>query len=245
MKTVVIVQARMASTRLPEKVLKKVLEKPLLEYQIERLRRVKSADQVVVATTLNEEDGAIARFCERLSLPCFRGADQDVLSRYHGAATAFNADVVVRVTSDCPLIDPAVVERVVHYYRENAAVFDYVSNCITRTYPRGMDTEVFPFEILEEAFFEAIDPADREHVTPFIYRQRGRFRLANVAHEKDLSRHRWTVDTEEDFALIQQIIERLYLRIPTFRMEDVLDLFDRDAGLFQINAHIAQKETGG
>jgi spore coat polysaccharide biosynthesis protein SpsF len=243
-KTVVIVQARMASTRLPGKVLKEVLGKPLLEYQIERLRMVKSADQIVVATTLNDEDGAILQYCERLSLPCFRGAEQDVLSRYHAAATAFNADAVVRVTSDCPIIDPDIVERVLRYYHENATKFDYVSNCLTRTYPRGMDTEVFPFRILEEAFFEATEPADREHVTPFICRQKQRFRLANVAYHKDLSCHRWTVDTGEDLALIQRIIESLYLRIPAFRMEDVLDLFDRDASLFQINAHIAQKETG-
>ena len=108
-----------------------------------------------------------------------------------------------------------------------------------------MDTEVFPYRILEEAFFEAVEPADREHVTPFIYRQKQRFRLANVAYHKDLSRHRWTVDTGEDFELIRRIIESLYRQLPAFRMEDVLNLFDRDAGLFQINAHIAQKETGG
>ena len=244
MKTVVIVQARMASTRLPGKVLKEVLDKPLLEYQIERLRRVKSADQIVVATTLNDKDRAIVQFCERLSLPCFRGAEEDVLSRYHAAATVFNADVVVRVTSDCPIIDPDIVERVLLYYHENATELDYVSNCLTRTYPRGMDTEVFPFRILEDAFLEATEPVDREHVTPFVYRQMQRFRLANVSYHKDLSCHRWTVDTGEDFALIQRIIESLYLRIPAFRMEDVLDLFDRDASLFQINAHVAQKETG-
>jgi spore coat polysaccharide biosynthesis protein SpsF len=244
LKVVVIVQARMASTRLPGKVLKRVLDKPLLEYQIERIRRVKSVEEIVIATTVNDADRAIVEFCDRLALPCFRGSEQDVLSRYFAAAVAFHADVVVRLTSDCPIIDPHVVERVLRHFLEYATEFDYVSNCLTRTYPRGMDTEVFPFGILEEAYCEAVKPMDREHVTPFIYRQQRRFRLSNVAYHEDLSHHRWTVDTVEDFALIRRIIESLYPRDPEFRMEDVLGLFDRDPGLFQINAHVEQKKTG-
>jgi len=244
LKVVVIVQARMASTRLPGKVLKRVLDKPLLEYQIERIRRVKSAEEIVIATTVNDGDRAIVELCDRLALPCFRGSEQDVLSRYYAAAVAFRADVVVRLTSDCPIIDPHVVERVLRHFLENATEFDYVSNCLTRTYPRGMDTEVFPFGILEEAYSEAAEPMDREHVTLFIYRQQRRFRLSNVAYHEDLSRHRWTVDTREDFALIRRIIENLYPRDPEFRMEDVLGLFDRDPGLFQINAHVEQKKPG-
>lgn len=234
----------MASTRLPGKVLKKVLDKPLLEYQVERVRRVKSAEEVVIATTVNDGDRAIVECCDRLAVPCFRGSEQDVLSRYHAAAAAFHADVVVRLTADCPIIDPHVVERVIRHFIGNAAGLDYVSNCLKRTYPRGMDTEVFPFGILETACREATDPADREHVTPFIYRQPGRFRLANVAYHEDASRHRWTVDTTEDFALIRRIIETLYPRDPEFRMEDVLGLFDRDPGLFRINAHVEQKKAG-
>ena len=244
MKTVVIVQARMTSSRLPGKVLKRVLDKPLLEYQIERVRKVKSADEIVIATTVNNVDREIVEFCDRLSLPCFRGSEQDVLSRFRDAAAAFHADVVIRLTSDCPIIDPHVVERVLRHFLENASNYDYVSNCIARTYPRGMDTEIFPFGILEEAYHEAEEPADREHVTPFIYRQRHRFRLSNVAYPRDLSFHRWTVDTEEDFTLIRRIIEELHPLNPEFRMEDVLGLFDREPDLYRINANVEQKDTG-
>jgi spore coat polysaccharide biosynthesis protein SpsF len=242
MKTVIIVQARMSSTRLPGKVLKRVLDKPLLEHQIERIRRVRSADEIVVATSVNHADEEIVEFCGRLSLPFFRGEEQDVLSRYHSAAREFHADVVVRLTSDCPVIDPSVIEKVLRHYFDHVTDFDYVSNCLTRTYPRGMDTEVFPFRVLEQAFYEAAEAGDREHVTPFIYRQADRFRLSNVAYHEDCSRHRWTVDTEEDFTLIRRIIESLYPFDPAFRMEDILTLLESDPGLFRINAHVEQKK---
>lgn len=244
MKTVIIVQARMTSTRLPGKIMKEVMGKPLLEYQVERMKRVESANEIVIATTVGDADRVIVEFCDRLSIPCFRGSEQDVLSRYYESAKAFNADIVVRLTSDCPLVDPSIVERVLRFYFDHSSEYDYVSNCLVRTYPRGMDTEVFPSGILEEAYSEATEPADREHVTPFIYRQQRRFRLANVTYHVDLSRHRWTVDTREDFALIRRIIESLYPRNPEFRMEDILELFDCDPELLLINAHVGQKKPG-
>ncbi len=239
-----IIQARMTSTRLPGKVLKEVLGRPLLDYQIERLRRVKAADGVVVATTANETDGPIVELCSRLSVPVFRGSEDDVLSRYYFAAREHGAEAVVRLTSDCPLIDPAVVDRVIGFYIERRPDFDYVSNCLQRTYPRGMDTEVFSFKALEQAFNEAVERHDREHVTPFIYSRPDRFALANVAYGKDESRHRWTVDTPEDFELIRRVIETLYPVKPGFAMEDVLALFEKDKSLFLINAHVEQKKPG-
>lgn len=242
MKTVIIVQARMTSTRLPGKIMKEVMGKSLLEYQLERMKRVKSVDEIVVATTWGDADRVIVDFCDRLSIHYFRGSEQDVLSRYYEAAKAFHADVVVRLTSDCPLIDPSIVERVLQHYFDHSAEYDYVSNCLIRTYPRGMDTEIFPVGVLEEGFREATDPQDREHVTSFFYRHDQRYRLSNVAYSRDCSRHRWTVDTEEDFILIKQILEILYPAKPDFSMEDVLDLFERDPRLFAINAHVEQKE---
>jgi spore coat polysaccharide biosynthesis protein SpsF len=231
----------MGSTRLPGKVLKEILGKSLLEHQTERIRRIKLFDEIVIATTVNGADDVIEELCGRLSLSCFRGPEEDVLARYHAAAMVFHADVVVRLTSDCPVIDPDVVERVLQFYLGHSAEFDYVSNVLPRTYPRGMDTEVFPFRVLDTVFHEATLPRDREHVTPFIYRNRQRFRLANMASDIDLSRHRWTVDTEEDFALIRRIIEELYPGNPAYGMADILGLFDRDPGLFLINAHVEQK----
>lgn len=242
MRPVIIVQARMTSTRLPGKVMKTVLGKPLLEYQVERLRRASTAD-LAVATTEIEADGPIAELCERLAVPCFRGPEEDVLARYHGAAASLQADPVVRVTADCPVIDPAVVDRVVRYYLDLEGEYDYVSNCLSRTFPRGMDTEVFSREALDGAFRDAVDPTDREHVTPFLYRHPERFRLGNVRHTRDLSRHRWTVDTWEDFLLIREILEDLYPRDPAFGMEDILALFDGRPSLFRINAHVGQKIT--
>jgi spore coat polysaccharide biosynthesis protein SpsF len=232
----------MTSTRLPGKIMKEVMGKPLLEYQVERMKRVKSADEIVIATTWGEADRVIVDYCDRLSIHYFRGSEQDVLSRYYEAAKASHADVVVRLTSDCPLIDPSIVERVLQYYFDHSAEFDYVSNCLIRTYPRGMDTEVFPVRVIEEGFREATDPQDREHVTSFFYRQDRRYKLSNVAYSRDCSRHRWTVDTEEDFILIKRILESFYPVKPDFSMEDVLDLIERDPGLFAINAHVEQKK---
>ncbi|HBQ25201.1 MAG TPA: acylneuraminate cytidylyltransferase, partial [Syntrophomonas sp.] len=168
MKTIIIVQARMTSTRLPGKVLKEVLGKPLLEYQIERLRQVRLADELVIATTTNDTDQPIVELCEHLGGAYYRGSEEDVLSRYYEAATQFKADAVVRVTSDCSLIDPGVMDEVIGLYINNRDNYDYVSNTLERTYPRGLDTEVFSMAALEKAYKEAGEQPDREHVTLFM-----------------------------------------------------------------------------
>lgn len=242
MKIVIIVQARMTSTRLPGKVLKMVLGKSLLEYQIERLRRVKLAHEIVIATTTNAADEPIVELCDRLSLSYFRGSEQDVLARYHEAAKLHQADGVVRVTSDCPLIDPQVIDKVIQFYMNHQGEYDYVSNCLERSYPRGMDTEVFSFQALQQAFLEATAPPEREHVTPFIYRQPERYRLAQVVYFQNQSHHRWTVDTPEDFELIKRIIEALDPKFPEFTLEDCLNLLEQHSDWSIINAHIEQKQ---
>ncbi|MBL1198520.1 MAG: acylneuraminate cytidylyltransferase [Nostoc sp. GBBB01] len=242
MKTVIIVQARMTSTRLPGKVLKKVLHKPLLEYQIERLKRVKLADEIVIATTKNTKDLPIVELCDRLLIPYFRGSEEDVLARYYHTAKEHRADVVVRVTSDCPLIDPQLIDKVIQFYIEDK--YDYVSNSLERSYPRGMDTEVFSFLALHQAFVEATAQPDREHVTPFIYMHPERYRLGNVVYSENQSLHRWTVDTADDFELIKRIIEALYPQIPKFSLEDCLDLLRQYPHWSLTNAHVEQKQYG-
>lgn len=247
MKIVLIVQARMTSTRLPGKILKEMLGKPLLGYQVEQLRRVRQADALWIATTDAEQGNPqtsqpIVDFCEQWGVPYVRGSETDVLSRYHQAAQAAQADVVVRLTSDCPIIDPAVVDRVIEAYRADPQAYDYVSNTLERTYPRGMDTEVFSFAALETAHREAMLPHEREHVTPFFYTQPERFRLGNVAHPVDESQHRWTVDTPEDFALISRIIEALYPEKQSFAMQDVLTLLAQHPDWTELNAHVEQKK---
>lgn len=244
MKVVIIIQARMTSSRLPGKILKKVLGKSLLEYQIERLRRVKLADEAVIATTINKTDELIVQLCNSLSVLYFRGSEEDVLSRYYEAAKVHQADVIVRVTSDCPLIDPEVIDQVIKFYIDHQTEYDYVSNSLEKTYPRGMDTEVFSFKTLQEAFLEATALPDREHVTPFIYRQPDRYSLANVNYSENQSHHRWTVDTPEDFELIKKIIEAIYPKMPNFTLRDCLNLLHKNPEWSTINAHIQQKKYG-
>lgn len=241
MNTIIIVQARMTSTRLPGKVLKKVLDKPLLEYQIERLQRVKLARSIVIATTTNDTDQPIVDLCTKLNVPFFRGSELDVLARYHGAAMTYRADVVVRVTSDCPLIDPQVIDKVIKFYLDHYPEYDYVSNTLERSYPRGMDTEIFSIQVLDEIFREASAQPDREHVTPFIYRHPERYNLANVSCAVDYSNHRWTVDTPEDFELVSNIISALYPANRFFNMQDCLDLLNKNPEWVKINSHVQQK----
>lgn len=241
MTTTIIVQARMGSSRLPGKVLKGVLGKTLLEYQIERLLRVRRADQVIIATTVESKDDPIVTLCTDLKVPCFRGSEEDVLSRYFQAASKYQADTVVRITADCPLIDPVVIDRVIGYYQDHFPRYDYVSNCFKRRYPRGMDTEVFSFKALAEAATEAKLAPEREHVTYFTYKRPERYTLGSVVYEEDFSHYRWTVDTPEDFELIKRMITALYPTNPQFTLEDCLALLEKHPEWAQINAGIKQK----
>lgn len=242
MKTVIISQARMTSTRLPGKVLRTVLDKSLLEYQIERLRRVELSDYLIIATTVNPQDDPIVALCEQLGTAYYRGPEEDVLARFYEAATLHSADTVVRVTSDCPLIDPEVVNSVIAFYQARFPEFSYVSNTLQRTFPRGMDTEVFSYQSLEQAFLNGKEKWQREHVTPYIHQNPTRFSLANVAAERDYSHHRWTVDTMEDFSLIKKIIESLYPKNRRFSLQDCLHLLDRLPEWAALNAMVEQKK---
>jgi spore coat polysaccharide biosynthesis protein SpsF len=244
MNIVMIVQARMTSNRLPGKVLKKVLGKPLLEYQIERLRSVKNAHHLVIATTTNETDQPIVGWCERYGVDYFRGSENDVLSRYYHAAKKCVADIVVRLTSDCPLIDPIVVDQVIKYYLDNLNQYDYISNSLTRSYPRGMDTEVFSFKVLSEAYLNSTMDLEKEHVTPYIYTRPLNYRIGQYRYSVDESEHRWTVDTAEDFELIRLILEELYPSKPEFTLEDCLRLLEQNPEWVEINRHIEQKKLG-
>jgi spore coat polysaccharide biosynthesis protein SpsF len=243
LRVVILVQARMGSTRLPGKVLKEVLEKPLLQYLIERLKRVELADEVVIATTTNDLDQEIVEFCQMEQIPLFRGSEEDVLARFYQAAKAFNAEVVVRVTSDCPLIDPKLIGEVIQSYLDNYKTFDYVSNSHMRSFPIGMDTEVFSFKALEEAYNESSLPEEREHVTPFIYRRPGRYKTKLLVHEPNLSFLRLTVDTSEDFELIKKLIEEIYPKKSEFSMDDLVrELTENHPEWQQINSSIKQRE---
>lgn len=242
MSTVIIAQARMTSTRLPGKVLKTVLGKPLLTYFVERLRRVALADKVVIATTTNTSDEPIVNLCRMMQVSFTRGSESDVLSRYYDAAMVTGANTIVRVTSDCPLIDPLLVDETIRLFHDNSLRFDYVSNSLESKYPLGMGVEVFTMQALKEAHTEGISNAEREHVTPFLYTHPERYRIGGVRSPRDLSQHRWTVDTPEDLELVTRIIQALYPLKPDFDLADILELVAGHPDWPLINAHIRQKK---
>jgi spore coat polysaccharide biosynthesis protein SpsF len=241
MKTVIIVQARMTSTRLPGKVLLPLADQPMLMRLVERLRRVKQADAIVIATTTNATDDPIATLCETLVVPCHRGSEHDVLSRYADAARLNAAQVVVRVTSDCPLIDPVLVDKLITIYAEGGC--DYVSNMQPPTWPYGMAIEVFSAAALDDAHREATQDSEREHVTPFIYWHPERYRLRNIESPQNLSQQRWTVDTPEDYQLVRRLFETLYPENPHFTLADVLAMMEAHPDWMRINQHIQQKQA--
>ena len=241
MRKLIIVQARMTSTRLPGKVMKIVCGKPLLAHLINRLKRVKCADQIVIATTVNESEDIIVDLCKKLDISYFRGSEEDVLGRYYETAVKYEGDVIIRITSDCPVIDPDVVDYLIDFYMKNLKKYDYVTNTLKRTYPRGMDTEIVSFKALKEAHFNAYDPLDREHVTLFIRNRPTQYRLHNIKYSSDLSRYRLTVDTSEDMELIRRIFEALYVENPEFSMKDILSKMAANPDWIKINSHVKQR----
>lgn len=243
MKTVIIIQARMGSSRLPGKVLLSLEGKTILEHIISRLQRSQLADLVMVATSVKNIDQPIADLMSKVGIKCYRGDEHDVLSRYYFAAKEVGANTVVRCNGDCPLIDPDVVDKIISSYYDNNLNCDYVSNILEPTYPTGMHTEVFSFSALEKAYKEAIDPLEREHVTPYLYRNPNLFKLSNVCISENLSWHRWTLDFPEDLILISRIYAALYPNDICFGMSDILKLLTVNKDWSRINENIHKQAT--
>jgi spore coat polysaccharide biosynthesis protein SpsF len=236
---VVIVQARMTSTRLPGKVLLPILDRPMLAWELDRLRSVRRDVRIAVATTVRPEDEPIVELCAAMDVPIARGSEEDVLDRYRQAAELFDADPVIRVTSDCPLIDPDVTRAVLELWERSGA--DYASNTLERRFPRGLDSEVFSRSSLEVAWREAAEAHEREHVTPFLYQHPERFRLRSLRSAEDNGHRRWTVDTEEDLAFVRAVFESLASDRRDFRTADVLELLIERPELELINRMVEQK----
>jgi len=237
----VIIQARTGSTRLPGKVLKEIGGRTLLEILVERVKHATLVDKIIVATTDKTEDDKIVGLVEKLGLDCFRGSENDVLDRYYQAARKFKADTVIRITGDCPLMDPKVIDQVVGFYKENSDKFDYVSNIRPPTFPDGMDVEVFPFTVLEKAWKNAELPSEREHVTAYIANHPEIFRIGNVVYKYNASSVRLTVDSEEDFKLIERILKGFDYE-NNFSLEDILDFRKKYPDIFLINARYERNE---
>lgn len=237
---IAILQARISSTRLPGKVLKPILGVPMLQRQIERLCHVRLFDNLVVATSADDSDTPVAELCGELNIDCFRGSLDDVLDRYYRAVQSQAADTVVRLTGDCPLADPDVISGCIEYFLRHD--YDYVSNCMERTYPVGLDVEVFRFDCLRQAWEDARLPSEREHVTPFIKNHPERFSIGHFRNHTDLSHHRWTVDEAEDFEFVSAVYRALYPGNSRFSMNDILKLLDEHPELTEINYHIVHGE---
>jgi len=238
---VAIVQARMSSRRLPGKVLKPILGRPMLALQIERVRRATRLDGLVVATSDTADDDAIVKACGDIGVECFRGSLDDVLDRFYRCAFAHAAEHVVRLTADCPLADPTVIDRVVRTHMDGG--FDYTSNVFPPTWPDGLDVEVVRFGALADAWREAELPSEREHVTYFIETHPQRFRYGNVAAPVDHSGLRWTVDDPEDFELVRRIYEALYPTNAAFTTDDILALIQARPNLRALNAHLERNAS--
>lgn len=232
---VAIIQARMASTRLPGKIMVNVAGKPILEHIIERIKKSQLIDKIVVATTVKEQDKPTIAIANKCNVESFAGSEEDVLDRFYQAAKVYEADIIVRITADDPFKDPEVIDKVVTCYLGYKSATDYASNTINPTYPLGLDVEVFSFDTLERTWREAKEPFEREHVTPYIWGHPEIFRLANVQNEEDLSHLRWTLDNEADLEFIQEVYAILYREGKIFLMDDILDLLKKEPRLVRIN----------
>jgi spore coat polysaccharide biosynthesis protein SpsF len=239
MKTVAIIQARYGSTRLRGKVLHEILGKPMLYHIVERAQRAETVDEVIVATTEEPEAIAIAELCRENGWSCFRGSETDVLDRYYQAAKAYQAEIIVRLTGDNPLVDAEIIDRHVRHLQTNWGQADFATGSIKRTYPLGLGVEVLPFDILARINRMSLEPRQREHVTAFIYDFPELFLIEDVIHEEDLSAFRLTVDTDEDFKLARQIYE--HFGHNRFSWHEAVAVLRQNKEWQDINRHIVQK----
>lgn len=241
MKIIATIEARMASSRLPGKILKDVLGKPMLERMVERVRRSRLVQDIVIATTVDPSDQATEDACRAMGVKCFRGSNDDVLLRVLEAAKTHQADLIVELTGDCPVIDPVLIDEVIQFYLDND--YDYASNVLGRSFPRGTEVQVFSVKVLDEVNRITQDPADHEHVSLYIYEHPEKYKLGTIAAPPELQRPgvRLTVDLPQDLELIRQIYQRLYPGNPDFGIRDILELLDREPHLAQLNGSIQQK----
>lgn len=242
MKTVAIIQARMGSTRLPGKVLMKLQGRTVLDHVITRVKQAKLIDEIIVATTTLSEDDVLSEEAKRYGVRVFRGSSDNVLSRYYEAATEAEADVVIRITSDCPLIDPVIIDEVIDFHKKNNySIVTNAGNVLKqRTYPRGMDVEVFSYKNLELANLNASKTYHFEHVTPYIYESlNNTFYFSNNI---DYSKYRLTLDTFEDFELLTQVYKHLYRKQHDFYLNEIIELLTLRPELNELNNHVEQKK---
>lgn len=230
-----VIQVRMGLTRLKEKVLKLVMGKPMLAVIIDRLRQAKKLDKIVVATTTNEADQAIIRFAKSYGVEVYAGSEMDIIDRLYQTIKRFDAEALVRITGDCPLTDPKIVDEIVELYQQNKGRVDYISNVYPPTYPDGLDTELVTRVTLEHLWNNVTDVFLREWFSGTIIKNPDKFRIINKTYKANLSHLRWTVDYQEDYEFILAVFEKLGKNNELFHMEDVLELIGKEPALKMIN----------
>lgn len=238
MKITTVIQARINSTRLPGKVMLPLAGKPLLVRMVERVKRAKLSGTIIVATTTNEVDNEIEQLCKAENILCFRGHPTDLLDRHYQTALYYEADVVLKIPSDCPLIDPKIIDDVIGFYKYNVMNYDYVSNLHPASYPDGNDVELMTFAAIEKAWENSTKQFEREHTTPYIWENPSVFRIGSVLWEtgKDYSKkHRWTIDYLEDYEFIKKVYDELYIQNPQFDLYDIIDLVGNRPDILKIN----------
>jgi spore coat polysaccharide biosynthesis protein SpsF len=239
---VTIIQARTGSTRLHKKILLPINGEPLLLKLHERVSAAEYCGKIVIATTVLAYDDPIAELCRKNNIDFYRGHSTDLLDRHYKTAIKFNAEIVVKIPSDCPLIDPAIIDKVIKYYIDNHNKFDYVSNLHPASYPDGNDVEVMSINALKEAWLKAQRPLEREHTTPYFWENPDKFKIGNVEWETGLNysmTHRFTIDYREDYLFIKKVYDELYIKNKIFSLDDILELLDRNPDLRKINEKYA------
>lgn len=242
MKIVGIIQARMGSTRLPGKVLADVNGKPMLRWLLDRLISVNLIDEIVVATTLSAEDDVLVDWLSKNNIEYFRGSDGDVLERFYECAKKHNSDIVVRITADDPLKDPGIIAQAIEMVVQHSEV-DYCSNSITPSYPEGLDIEVFRFSALEKSFHEARLLSEREHVTPYIWKNPKLFNTVSLTYDRDLSHWRWTVDKPDDLQFVRAIYNE-FIDQPLVPFTEIISFLERNPKIVDINKSSAVRNEG-
>ncbi|MBA6253839.1 MULTISPECIES: cytidylyltransferase domain-containing protein [unclassified Colwellia] len=236
----IILQARMNSSRLPGKVLMPILGQPILALQIARLAKVTQVNKLIIATSTEPSDDAIDRLCDTLNIACFRGNLNNVLDRYYQASLLYPSEHIVRITGDCPLIDAQVIDHVILAHLTGG--FDYTNNCEPATFPDGLDVEVMTKKTLKSSWLQAVKPSELEHVTLFIRNHPEQFSCGSYLHECDLSAHRWTVDEQEDFELVERIYNDLYPKNNNFSFQDILKYLAKHPALLKINQDFTRNQ---
>ncbi len=245
-KVVASIQARSGSSRFPGKVLKKICNKPMLLLMLERLSKCELLDEIIIATTDNKKDEPIVELAKAGGYKVFRGSEHDCLDRHYQAVKKTNAKFICKITSDCPLIDPKVVDKVIKYFLENKNKFDYVSNVHPATYPDGLDVEIFSSFALEKTWKEAKSNQERAHTTTYMWKNPSLFRIGSVVMPQNQNlflKERWTVDYAEDFEFIKAIYENLYNNGEIFLMNDILKFLNERKDIKKINQHLVEKNA--